>query len=143
MKVYCPAYTRVALKQPFTMITRLAFCLLACLVLGGFPQQAQASPATNPTRATSQDSTSARRATQALATLKMHTELSKQQEEYIHNMFLGKYQYLEQHEASGPRWELLVETNKRKLREWLGEEAYTRLEKAGLIEEWFESTQEQ
>lgn len=139
MKVYCPAYTRVALKQPFTMITRLAFCLLACLVLGGFPQQTQASPITN---AASLDSTAALRAKQDLAILKKHTELSIPQEEYIHNMFLSKYQYLEQHQASGPRWELQVEVNKRKLRELLGKEAYLRLDKAGLIGQWFGVTQE-
>ena len=60
----------------------------------------------------------------------------------IHNMFLSKYQYLEQHQASGPRWELQVEVNKRKLRELLGKEAYLRLDKAGLIGQWFGITQE-
>ena len=60
----------------------------------------------------------------------------------IHNMFLSKYQYLEQRQASGPRWELQVEVNKRKLRELLGKEAYLRLDKAGLIGQWFGITQE-
>lgn len=85
---------------------------------------------------------SATRAQKDITTLKKHVQLSKSQEEYIHNMFLSKYQYLEQHQASGPRWELQVEVNKRKLRELLGKEAYLRLDKAGLIGQWFGITQE-
>ncbi len=113
----------------------LIFCLSSGAVWG-------VEPGTSHVASYFLSDSSATRAQKDITTLKKHVQLSKSQEEYIHNMFLSKYQYLEQHEASGPRWELQVENNKRKLRELLGEEAYLRLDKAGLIEQWFAVTNE-
>jgi hypothetical protein len=88
------------------------------------------------------DSTANQRAAEDLATLEKHIKLTKAHQESIYNMFLGKYQYLERHEASGTRWEWTVKINKQKLREWLGDEAYTLLDDAGLIKQWFGVTQQ-
>lgn len=43
MNIFIPIHVKVAPHQRAKFVTRLAFCVLACLVLGGLPQQAQAS----------------------------------------------------------------------------------------------------
>lgn len=90
----------------------------------------------------SEDSMSFQKAAQDLLEMKKHVELNREQEEIVLNMFIGKHQYLEVHEATGPRWELIVKSRKRLLLEILGEEAYLRLDQAGLINQWFGSNQE-
>jgi len=110
-------------------------CLLSCVTLASW-----ANPKIGWGGA---DSTSIQLAERDLSDLKEHVPLSKSQQEYLYNMFLGKHQYLEVHDTTGPRWELRVETDKRKLRELLGEEAYLQLDRAGLIARWFNNTQEQ
>lgn len=111
------------------LVSCMVVCLLSCV--------------TSPTWANPRigwektDSTSIQRAERDIADLKDHVQLSKSQEDYIYNMFLGKYQYLEQFGASGQRWELRMKTGRRKLRELLGEEAYLRADQAGLVSRWF------
>ncbi len=109
-------------------------CVITCLILlCAVPSSwAQSRPAGN-----NDESTAAQLATRDLATLKESAQLSKLQEDYVYNMFLGKYQYLEQHEATGPRWELNMQASARKLRELLGEDVYLRLIDLGLINRWF------
>ncbi|WP_353186222.1 hypothetical protein [Parapedobacter lycopersici] len=115
-------------------INFMVSCVITCLILlCAVPSSwAQSRPAGN-----NDESTAAQLATRDLATLKESAQLSKLQEDYVYNMFLGKYQYLEQHEATGPRWELNMQASARKLRELLGEDVYLRLIDLGLINRWF------
>lgn len=124
-----------SVRTGYFLMSGLCICLLSC-----FTSVSRANP-----RMVwdGTDSTSIQRTDRDLSDLKKHVQLSKSQEDYIYNMFLGKHQYLEVHEATGSRWELRVETNKRKLRELLGEDVYLKLAKAGLIEYWFDITQGQ
>ena len=137
--------------QPFVVSSttslsrqRLAFAslllLFTCLMMLSSVAVSRANTFTD---SNGKDSTAVERTAHDMDELKKLVPLSQEQEKFIYNMFLSKYQYLESAAPLGERWERSLQTRMRKLREMLGEESYRLLDNAGLIAQWFGKEQNQ